>query len=358
VLLALAVAVFLYGQGAFYWFTADRTVDSYTYTMAATALAEGENPYDTDLINARAPESIGFVFPYLYPPPLAVAMGPLVSRGPFAIHDGFVVLGVLLALVNGWLVWRIAAPRARARGWLVLMLGFLAVTGPVVSSIRLGQINSVVVFLVLVALLAETRNRSWIAGGALACAILLKLTPFVFVAGLVFRARWRTLLATTVSAAVIVGGSIVAAGTDVWSHYIERMLTPLPFSPPMSLRGLSEWAGEQLGFPDSVATTLALVVITAAVAWMVRCLPRLRDTESTWSFLALFSLLVSPLTWHHHYYLALLPYGVGLVQRVDEGAPSRAVWLWAGLAVATLLRYPGVLSPIKPIASFVALFAF
>ena len=105
-----------------------------------------------------------------------------------------------------------------------------------------------------------------------------------------------------------------------------------------------------------MSVALAFVLITAAVAWMVRRLPRLGDAVSNWSFLALFSLLVSPLTWHHHYYLAVLPFGVGLVKRVDGGAPSRAVWLWAALAVATLLRYPGVLSPIKPVASFVALF--
>lgn len=346
--------------------TSDETIDSYSYYFAASALAQGLDPYDTATLQELAPDALGFVFPYLYPPVLAVLWRPLTALAPGDAHAVFVILNLVLAAVNGALVWSLvraellAADRsdaARLAGWLVLFVLAHAVMGPLVSSLRLGQVNVLLATLVLLALRFEQRDRPVRAGICLGAAILLKVTPVVFLVDLVLRRRWRTLSATFVGALAITGATLPWCGTDAWRGFARRTLDPLPFDPPMSLRGLIDALGDALGAENGVRLALYLLLVTVLVVRLARVLPRAartNDVVGSWSALTLFGLLVAPLTWHHHYYLALLPMTV-FTLRAFEPAPLRKRWVLAGLAVAMLLRYPGALHVIKPVAAFATL---
>jgi hypothetical protein len=98
---------------------------------------------------------------------------------------------------------------------------------------------------------------------------------------------------------------------------------------------------------------LASIVIVRLVRVVARTTPQ--DVTASWAALSIGSLLLFPLTWHHHYVLALLPFSYFAFRSHDAGDPRRRAF-WIALALLALLRYPGVLHPLKPIASVLAVF--
>jgi hypothetical protein len=360
VIIAVAAAFLLvHAQARLHLLTADRTVDSYTYYFAAKALARGENPYDTEALQAGAPPEAGFVFPYLYPPLVALLWRPLTPLGPESAHAAVVAGSTLLAVVNLALLWRLVRPPAYAGAWLLAFVALHAVCGPLVSTVRLGQINVALGTLVFGALLCERSDRSAGAGFLLALAILVKVTPFVFLVDLLVRGRWRTIAWCAASALALVASTIPVIGVGPWTAFFDRAFTPLPFNPPISLKGILDALGRAWAIPRGIQLGLVLAGLSVLLWRLLRRLPALgsetRDPVPAWAMLALVSLLAFPLTWHHHYYLALLPFGYFLPRAFERGGRHR--WLWTAAALAALLRYPGALHPLKPLAALVAYFA-
>lgn len=317
----------------------------------------GENPYDTGVLQALAPDELGFVFPYLYPPVLAMLWRPLLAFSPESAHVSTVIVGALLALLNVGLIWRLARPSSRAAGWLVLFILAQVVCGPLISTLRLGQVNTLIATLVLSALLFERDGEPILTGLLLALAILLKVTAFVFLIDFVLRRRWQSLFATLFFAAGIVAASALWIGFEPWGWFVARTLEPLPFHPPMSVDGLLAALGRAAGFPRVLVVLVVIAGLTALLVRLGLRLPSLRNEYGSpvagWSLLILFSLLAFPLTWHHHYYLAMLPFAY-FIFRSDSGATRAPQWVWLVLAGVVLLRYPGVLHPLKPIGALIA----
>ena len=355
--LLLVVFAALLAQAYFRPFTADLTVDSYSYYYGAKALAEGLDPYDTEVIQELAPKRLGFVFPYLYPPLLAMMWRPLLALSPESAHDVTVFLSGLLAILNVGLIWRLARPSTRAAGWLVVFILAQLVCGPLISTLRLGQVNTLVVTLVLSALLFERDGEPILTGFLLALAILLKVTPFVFLVDFVLRRRWRSLFSTLFFTGGIAGATSLWTGVGPWIAFAKRTLEPLPFHPPMSLDGLLAAVGRSIGLPRPFVLIIVIAGLTVLLVRLAIRLPALREEYGSpvagWCMLIFFSLLAFPLTWHHHYYLTLLPFAY-FVFRADSGVTKASLAIWLFLAAAVLLRYPGDLHPIKPIAALIA----
>ncbi len=357
VLVWLGVLVLLAVQAFWAPLTDDATVDSHSYYFGARALADGANPYDTAVLQELAPDRLGFVFPYVYPPVLALAWRPLLALTPEDAHRVAIAVGLVLTTLNASLLWSLVRPRTDAAGWLVLFLGAHTVMGPLVSSLRLGQVNVALATLVLGALHLERRDRPALAGLLLAGAILVKLTPAVFLVDLLLRGRWRTIGFTAVGGTAIVGISIMLVGTDPWAWFVERARQPLPFNPPISIRGWVDALGLAFGWDNAAKLVAFLTIFTAALVLVVRRLLAFTtagDTAASWAVLVWFGLLAFPLTWHHHYYLAILPFALFMLRAFDAGHRWRAV-AWVVLAAMALARYPGALHPLKPIASLVGL---
>lgn len=353
----LAVMTAVVAQVVWRPFTDDATVDSYSYHFAAEALRVGGNPYDTELLQDLAPDELGFIFPYVYPPVLAQLWRPLLALGPAGAHGVMMALGVLLSLIHGVLVWRLVRPTHHAGAWLLAFIGFHAVMGPLISTIRLGQVNLLLAVLVVGALHLERRDRPTGAAALLALAIAIKLTPVVVLLDPLLRRRWATLLRTAGFGLVLVLGSIALSGPEPWLAFVDRALDPLPFNPPISLRGLVDGLGTVAAFPRWLTGATFFAALTGILVRLAMRLPRVLDDDPTasWSLLLLFGLLAFPLTWHHHYVSAILPLAY-FTLRSGDGLVTARTWLWLLLMGAALLRYPGVLHPAKPLAAVLAIF--
>ena len=155
-------------------------VDSAVYRSGAVALLTGEPLYDNDFLSAEPPWAR---LPFTYPPTGALLFVPLAL---FATQVSWGVLGALSVLSLA-LVVRVAIQVLPTRPtWLrparttvlvtVLALGL----EPVWRTLFLGQINLILMALVVVDVLVLGRSRHF--GGVLVgVAAAVKLTPLIFV---------------------------------------------------------------------------------------------------------------------------------------------------------------------------------
>jgi hypothetical protein len=162
--------------------------DFAVYRIALNKAHRGEDPY--------LPRNIGWGF--IYPPPALLLLAgvcwlspTIPGLTPIFIVSGatyvFLILSIAAAVLS---VGLLARRLDRRRLWTASLL--LCSAG-LVESIYIGQINAVVLLLIVIFWRAWQAERHWLASTALAAAVSLKLTPIVFAILFVTRRKWKWL---------------------------------------------------------------------------------------------------------------------------------------------------------------------
>ncbi|MGW4365997.1 mannosyltransferase [Nocardia takedensis] len=292
-----------------------------------------------------------FPLPFTYPPFAALVFFPLHFL-PFTV----VAIGWLLATVAAlYGVVRISLELVlgeRSFGeprWRVATFAWTAVgvwLEPVRTTIDYGQVN---VFLVLGAMVAVRSSRWWLSGGLVGVIAGIKLTPAI--TGLYFlaRGRWATVLWSAVVFGATVGVSYLINNREA-TRYFGTLLGDADRIGPVgsvwnqSLRGtLSRLLGHDVESGPWWLAGVLIVAVLAVFAW--RALDS-EDRLGTLIVVQLFGLMVSPISWSHHW-VWLLPTVLWLLYgplRAAAGARILAgYWL-----VTMLVGVPWVLSFFQP----------
>ncbi|MTE17329.1 mannosyltransferase [Nocardia aurantiaca] len=316
-------------------------VDLHVYVDGSANLGSGHLYEYTD--SSKTPD---FPLPFTYPPFAALVFYPLHFL-PFSM----VAIGWLLATVAALfgVVWfslemLVGTEAMRERSWRTAAVAWTAIgmwLEPVRTTLDYGQVN---VFLVLLAMLAVRSARWWVSGTLVGVAAGIKLTPAV--TGLYFAARKRWL--TAVWSAVVFFGTILL--THLFSpgetdKYFRELLGdahrigPVGSSTNQSLRGaLSRLLGHDV---VSGPVWIAAALITAVLAFFAWRALDSDDRLGTLIIVQLFGLMVSPISWSHHW-IWLIPVILWLLY----GPLRRAAgaWVLAGYwLVVTLIGVPWVL---------------
>ncbi|MFE3000162.1 mannosyltransferase [Nocardia sp. NPDC059246] len=316
-------------------------VDLHVYVDGSANLFGG-NLYDyTD--SSKTPD---FPLPFTYPPFAALVFYPLHFL-PF----GVVAIGWLLATVAAlfgvvWLALEMMVGREamRERSWRTAAVAWTAIgmwLEPVRSTFDYGQVN---VFLVLLAMIAVRSARWWVSGTLVGVAAGIKLTPAV--TGLYFAARKRWF--TAIWSAVVFFGTILLTylfAPGETNKYFRELLGdahrigPVGSATNQSLRGaLSRLLGHDV---VSGPVWIAAALVTAVLAFFAWRALDSDDRLGTLIIVQLFGLMVSPISWSHHW-IWLLPVILWLCYgplRQAAGARGLAgYWL-----VVTLIGVPWVL---------------
>jgi alpha-1,2-mannosyltransferase len=279
--------------------------------------------------------------PFTYPPFAAVAMVPLALAPAWlaaAVWTGIsaAALAAAVGVAVGVAVGTARAEPARpVPGRLVLLLavGALAVE-PVWQNLAFGQVNLVLMLMVLADLVVPARRWSGVLVGI---AAGVKLTPLVFVVLLVLVGRRADAAraAAAFAATVLVGFAVMPASAA--AYWTDGLLDPGRVGPPGLAHNQSAYGAltRLLDGPApillwlAVAGPLALVVLVLGAAWYRRG-DRLLGTCLAASAM----LLASPVSWSHHWVWAV-PVAVALWQRTRWGAVA-----WTAVFAARPMLWP------------------
>ncbi|MCO8272790.1 glycosyltransferase 87 family protein [Actinoplanes sp. TRM 88003] len=280
---------------------------------------------------------------FTYPPFAALVLSPLaLTSWPVAIAASVVVNVAAVALLLHWFV----APVVRRHGapmWFVCALAFLAVLvfEPARDTFSFGQVNLVLLVLVLLDLRALSTGRRW-AGVGIGLAAAIKLTPVVFIGYLLVTRQYRAAATATATAAGATLLAVLIAHTTSAQFWLTTLwdtdrVGRLEYVSNQSLRGVVA----RLDLPS--AWWLAAVALVLAMWFLrVRLLRSTPDHAAGFATTAVVACLISPVTWVHHL-VWLLPALFLLTDAAlrDRSRPrlltlaatyvilsSSVVWLW------------------------------
>lgn len=317
-------------------------VDLHVYLGGAAALNHPGTLYSY----VYADQTPDFPLPFTYPPFAALVFYPL-SRLPFGLVAFCWQLGIIAALygvvrLSQRLLGVPAGEQHRqAMAWTALAIW----TEPLRSTFDYGQVN---VILVLAVLAAVYSSRWWISGLLVGLAAGVKLTPAV--SGLYFLGmrRWRTAAFSAVVFTGTVAVSIAVIGQQARYYFTDLLgdagrVGPIGTSFNQSWRGgISRLLGHDAGYGPLVLAGIAVTAVLAVLAWRGLAGERLGSLL----VVQLFGLLLSPISWTHHWvWLVLLAIWL-LSGPWSQRRGARALGLgWLALAIVGV---PWLLSFAQP----------
>jgi alpha-1,2-mannosyltransferase len=277
---------------------------------------------------------------YIQTPMTAVITLP-VSRLPFeASRAVFLSLSnVMLVAAAALMVYALRPSRLLVGATFIIFGTYEAMF----DSLRLGQVDGIIVLALVTAFVLLRRNRHPLLGAPLALAAILKLSPVLLIGYFAWRRAWRVVAVAAGSLALLAGVSVVVAGWENNVTFVRDTMPPLmkgsTFYDNISLSGAvarahfgrDSWFHED-EVPDwPPALRVGMLALNAAI--VLACYAVARNDEETGFMLTLAAaILISPVAWSF-YPLWLLPSFLWLIRRYED---RRA---WGSLALFAVL-YP------------------
>lgn len=337
-------------------------VDLHVYLGGAAALDQPGTLYSY-VYGDQTPD---FPLPFTYPPFAALVFYPL-TKLPFGVVALGWQVGIIAALYGVVRVsQRLIGVTSHSAAMLWTAVGIW--TEPLRSTFDYGQIN---VVLVLAALWAACSTRWWVSGLLVGVAAGIKLTPAITGLYLAGVRRWTAALFSAVVFAGTVALSVGVIGQQARYYFTDLLgdasrVGPIGTSFNQSWRGgISRILGHDAGYGPIVLAGIAVSAVLAVLAW--RALggddaerseeeepanraaggdDAERDRLGSLLVVELFGLLISPISWTHHW-VWLLPLMIWLINGPWRARPGAAVLGWGWLAL-TLIGVPWLLSFAQP----------
>jgi len=289
-----------------------------------------------NLYGALPLTSSGARLPFSYPPIAAVALSPL-SLMPMAVAGTLLTLAsIALTAVVLRLFLRYGA--GAGSWWLVgWLLPVALLLEPVRNTLNYGQVNAALMALVAAdCLLPETR---WPRGALVGLAAAVKLTPAAFVLFFLCRGDRRAAGTSAVSFAACTAVGFALDWHDsvrYWTSIVVqagRPGSPL-FCANQSIQGVFARAGLDPRTPAGTAAWLAASAVVLVLTWRgMRRAGAAPDNAWALSLNAFAALLISPISWSHHWVWAAPALLLIAVRGLQDKNRALLATALAGLAV-------------------------
>lgn len=283
-------------------------IDVMVYRAAGATVRDGGDLYAMHATSA--------LLPMTYPPFAGLLFVPLTWLDVAHMRTAATAGNMLLTVVLAWLSLRLVLRRRPGAAAVLGTAAWAVWSEPVWSTIRYGQVNVLVVCLVLWDFTRRPGNRWAGAGAGLAAAI--KLTPLLFLvllagAAVATRGRGAPWLRRFLTATGTFAGATLLTAA-VLPHDSLRYWTGCALAPDrsgsavnlanQSLRGVVARV-QHTAHPTSLWLAAAVLVALGGIAVAVAALAATgRVPHATaWGAVAcgITTLLVSPISWTHHW---------------------------------------------------------
>ncbi|MFU8852601.1 glycosyltransferase 87 family protein [Micromonospora sp. SL1-18] len=291
------------------------------------------------------PDRVQGALYFTYPPFTALVLRPFALLPLGVTVAIFTVLTVLgLVVTTRWLVMPLVERHDLPRLFTVTVAVLLVfAVESTRETITFGQINMLLVVLILADLLfAVPGGRRW-GGVGVGLATALKLFPGIFILYLLATRRWRAAVVASVAAAVATLLAAAVAPTDSWRFWTHELWAT-------DRVGRTDYTGNQSLFgllsrltaperPSQLPWLLLVGVVIGYGLWRAARVARAGDALAGLTLTGLVGGLVSPISWTHHLYwfipAVVVLVDAGLDTRRDAVASARRRrWLFT-LAVGT-----------------------
>lgn len=299
-------------------------------------LVHGENIYAAEHVRDGEP-------PFPTTPIVALALFPLLEMPPLPGAIVFAIIKIIMAaLAVRWaILLAIGSPARAPPAWAIALVVVLTAR-PIISDIQHGNINLLVLFLVMAGLWLFARERPMWGGILIGIATVVKVTPGLLILYFLWKREWRVVMGCVIGMAAAVALPAVILGSranyDMHFSWFEAMILPFVSSggthytvhinqslPGLFLRLTTESQGVKVGDGDemipinflsldvSTALTMVKVMLLGVVAWLAFVCrtrgPRRDDWRLAceWGLILIGMLIISERTWKHHYVTIVLP---------------------------------------------------
>jgi alpha-1,2-mannosyltransferase len=310
-----------------------RLVDLDVYRTSGLSVLRGQPLY---AMLTQPPQLLAFTYPpaaALFAVPWALVPWPAAQLAWVPLVYG------PLAVV----IWYAFAPLLRRAGQLRLavfavVFAACAYLFPVRDEMRFGQVD--LVLLAMAVADCAARRPRWPRGILVGLATAIKLVPGVFIVYLWLSGQRRAALTATLVALGGTIGSWLVLPRDSVTYWTSAVFDPGRLgsnagTSDQSLRGLLLRAFLPGSLPGVIWAAAAAAVAVAGFGLVRRLARDSRDMEAL-AVTALTGVLVSPVSWIHHYVVVVVVIGAILA---DGRAPGR-ITLAAGTAAYFALTIP------------------
>jgi alpha-1,2-mannosyltransferase len=301
---------------------------------------------------------------------------PRIQMGDFTLDCGalawFLIKVGLTTLAFWWCVQLVQEPGQAFPAWAQAALLLFSLR-PIIGDLSHGNVNLLILFLVIATLAAFRRGWDFSAGLTLALAITCKVTPALFVPYFLWKRAWKTVLGCAVGLVLffyIVPGCLLGfeRTETLTKSWVQTMILPYTMngvvttehnnqSLPGLLYRLFTHSPSFLDEDDQpVAYNNLLDLQPNQVRWLVKILgisflalmcwrcrtpiqPRTQSRlAAEYAVIVLGMLLFSERTWKHHCVTLLLPFAVLCYQATTaQLTRGQRYWLWGAMGLAVAL---------------------
>lgn len=292
-------------------------------------------------------ESIPKTMQFNYPPFAAVLARPFALLSfPIALK---LWTGLTVALLLGsiYLIILIGEAQNRVCVLVAAAIGVFS-AAPVTNTFELGQINAVLLFLWTLGVYLYKKNRPSSCALCFALGSMIKITPVMVVPLFILTRKWRWLAWFAGWAGLLFVIGVAGTGWRNLQTYVSEVLPSMscgtPYFANRSVGALVQywhlkWVPSMhelpATMPPSICTAAKIagaLVYLAMLVTLYRAIRR-RDLTEALMMMALVTLLVSPVTWMHHYVLAILPLLYIWLAKLHDASRE---FFWA-IVLATML---------------------
>jgi len=277
----------------------------------------------------------GTPYGFTYPPLAALLMLPLSVLPLWFAHDvNMVVDGAIITLTTWWLVRQVAPRHGWSTGYVTACaVPLVCLLEPVRDTVGFGQVNLMLVGLVVLDLEVLRRHSQW-AGLGVGLAAAVKLTPAILVVLLLAKRPRAALNAAVVGALATLAAFVAAPGTSVrfWTSALldTSRVGRTDYASNQALSGALARLADATTAPYLPWLALVLLVGAFGLYRGVRAV-RAGDDLAGLALIGLTGALISPISWTHH-----LWWVVPAIAVLVRAGADRQRWLWLAGAVALL----------------------
>jgi alpha-1,2-mannosyltransferase len=280
--------------------------------------------------------------PFTYTPWAAVVFVPLTWLPLAVLKCLAVAVNISLLFICAYLAWGMAGRFEKHRTALALATSAVLLwSDPVQETLRFGQVNLGLLALVLFDL-SRRGPRTKFQGVGVGLAAALKLTPLIFVAYLFLTRRYRagfTALGTFAGTIALAFALLPKESGRYWGGVFgdDTRMGFAPFPGNQSLRGTLARVLHE-GAPPTLLWFLASGLVGCLGLAAAAVLSRKGHDLAGISLCALVGLLVSPISWTHHW-VWIIP-GLVVLITFARGSAHKAAWLLPAALVAVMAALP------------------